>query len=150
MPTLPALSVQMYSVRRQLAEDLSGTLARLAAIGLQQVEPFDLLTDPAGLLDPRVVLEVDTYWAAVGGQQVPDLVRRLGDRVRLLHLKDGPISKVNTEQLPLGAGAMPVPEIVAATTSLEIPVVEFDDYAGDLFDGIAQSFRYATTLQVNS
>src|SRR6195256_1911310 len=36
-------------------------------------------------LDGRVVLELDTYWAAVGGQDVPALLGRLGDRVRFLH-----------------------------------------------------------------
>ena len=41
------LSVQLYSVREPLADDLFGTLARLSEIGFSQVEPFDLLTDPA-------------------------------------------------------------------------------------------------------
>lgn len=39
MAPLPTLSIQLYSVRRQLAEDLEGTLGRLAEIGLTQVEP---------------------------------------------------------------------------------------------------------------
>ena len=46
---MPALSVQLYSVREQVAADLPGTLARLAAIGLTRVEPFDLTADPHGL-----------------------------------------------------------------------------------------------------
>ena len=49
MVALPALSVQLYSVRNQLADDLPGTLARLAEIGLSNVEPFDLLGDPDAL-----------------------------------------------------------------------------------------------------
>ena len=32
----------------------------------------------AGSLDAGVLLEVDTYWAAVGGQDVPALLGRLG------------------------------------------------------------------------
>ena len=247
MAPLPTLSIQLYSVRRQLAEDLDGTLARLAELGLTQVEPFDLVGDPAGLraaldrngltaptahtrlttglsldevfeaattvgvgtvidpmidpdrwtsadgvrgvadelsgasakaaehglrlgyhnhafewentvdgrpaleafadlLDPAVVLELDTYWAAVGGQEVPEAIRRLGDRVRFLHLKDGPITKNNLEQLPLGEGAMPVDRIVDAATALEIPVLEFDDYDGDIFDGIRRSIAFARGL----
>src|SRR6185436_3691100 len=62
-------------------------------------------------LPPVVVLELDTYWAAVGGEDVPALLGRLGDRVRLLHLKDGPIDEDKAAQLPLGAGAMPVAAI---------------------------------------
>jgi len=248
MATLPALSVQLYSVRNQLAADLRGTLATLAGIGLTQVEPYDLLTNPeelrdalqangltapsaharlasegvdldaifdaallvgvqtvvdpmtdparwttregvqrvaddlsraaekaaehglrvgyhnhwfewessidsrpafevfAQLLDPSVVLELDTYWAAVGGQDVPAAITRLGDRVRLLHLKDGPLSRNNVEQLPLGEGAMPVAEIVAAAKFLELPVLEFDDYAGDVFEGLRRGFAFAKGL----
>ena len=73
---------------------------------------------------------------------------RLGDRVRFVHLKDGPINKNNLEQLPLGDGAMPVTQIVAAATHLEIPVLEFDDYAGDIFEGVRRSFNFATELTV--
>ncbi|MFC8734600.1 sugar phosphate isomerase/epimerase family protein [Luteimicrobium sp. NPDC057192] len=40
----PLLSVQLYTVREALAADLPGTLARLAELGLEQVEPFGILT----------------------------------------------------------------------------------------------------------
>lgn len=39
---MPTLSVQLYSVRTQLAQDRNGTLARLAEIGFRHVEPFGL------------------------------------------------------------------------------------------------------------
>ncbi len=39
MPRGP-VSVQLYSVREQIAEDLEGTLARLASLGFQNVEPY--------------------------------------------------------------------------------------------------------------
>jgi len=35
-----------------------------------------------------VVFEVDTFWAEVAGQNSTQLIKRLGSRVRLLHLKD--------------------------------------------------------------
>jgi sugar phosphate isomerase/epimerase len=194
---MPELSVQLYSVRDAVAADLEGSLARLAAIGLTHVEPFDL-SDPtrlraaldAGGLDAPsaharldedldrtleaagygidvayhnhhwesgdslerfadrsgVALELDTYWAAVGGEDVPALLGRLGDRVRLLHLKDGPVDTDAERQLPLGQGAMPVPAILAAATAAELGVLEFDAYAGDLFEGIAAGFEYARGL----
>lgn len=41
--TSPALSVQLYSVREPLAADLDATLARLAAMGLRDVEAFDFV-----------------------------------------------------------------------------------------------------------
>jgi len=92
------------------------------------------------------VLELDTYWAAVGGADVPALLGRLGDRVRLLHLKDGPIGMDNASQLPLGSGAMPVAAIVEAAGAAELGVLEFDDYAGDLFEGIAAGAAFANGL----
>ena len=240
---MPDLSVQLYSIRDAIAADLPGALARLAAIGVTRVEPFDLLSDPEGLRDalaaaglaapsvhtpigadaeldrvfeaastvgaqtvihpytpperweseagvdavadelaraagaarphglrvgyhnhdwelasrhglerladrlpPAVVLELDAYWAAVGGEDVPALLGRLGDRVRLLHLKDGPIDKDHAAQLPLGSGAMPVAAIVEAATAAELAVLEFDDYAGDLFEGLAAGYAFAGRL----
>ena len=100
----------------------------------------------ADRVGPEAVLELDTYWAAVGGQDVPALLGRLGGRVRMLHLKDGPINTNPTDQLPVGRGAMPVPEILAAATAAELAVLEFDDYAGDVFEGIATGYRYVTGL----
>jgi sugar phosphate isomerase/epimerase len=101
----------------------------------------------ADALDPAVLLEVDTYWAAVGGQDVPALLRRLGGRVRALHLKDGPIDRDDQRQQPLGRGAMPVPAVVAAAPAVEVPVLEFDAYAGDIFEGLALSYEYASGLE---
>ncbi len=98
----------------------------------------------ADQLDPEVVLEVDAYWAGTGGADVPALLRRLGSRVVALHLKDGPLNGKIAEQLPLGSGDLPAAAIIAAATSLEFPVLEFDDYAGDIFDGIAAGYAYAT------
>lgn len=96
----------------------------------------------AGLLDPEVVLEVDTYWAAVGGQDPAGLLERLGDRVKFIHIKDGPLTTDTKAQLPAGQGKIAVWDVIGAAQSLEVGVVEFDDYSGDIFDGIAQSLAY--------
>jgi sugar phosphate isomerase/epimerase len=92
-------------------------------------------------LDPAVVLEVDTYWAEVGGVGAPELLKRLGGRVKLLHVKDGPATRDTAAQLPAGAGSVPVLEILAAAPDA-LRVLEFDDYSGDVFDGLAQSLRF--------
>ena len=245
MSALPALSIQLFSVREPLTVDLSGTLARLAQIGLTRVEPYNFVAnatelkaaltrnalaaptahqhlvdvdDPgaifdaaaelgigtviepmvpaaewstragvraiadqlaaaaelatargmrigyhnhawefehvigdrsayevfADLLDPAIVLELDTYWAMMAGQDVPALLGRLGERVIALHLKDGPRTGGPADQVPLGQGDLPVRDIVGAATNLEYPVLEFDHYAGDIFDGISAGYAYAT------
>ena len=97
----------------------------------------------ADLLDPAVVLELDTYWAAVGGADPVALLGRLGQRVRLIHVKDGDVSMTTTNQTAVGAGRMPVLDILAAAPQAR-RVVELDDFAGDMFDAIADSAAYLT------
>lgn len=96
------------------------------------------------LLNPEVILEVDTYWVAVGGQDPVEILTRLGDRVKFIHIKDGPLTTDTRAQQPAGQGKLPVIDVIAAAKSLEIGVVEFDDYAGDIFEGIYQSLSFLT------
>lgn len=93
-------------------------------------------------LDPAVVLEVDTYWAAVGGQNPAELLGKLGDRVRFIHIKDGAVDRDNKSQVAVGSGRMDIPAVLAAASSVEVGVVELDDSAGDLFQALEESLRY--------
>jgi sugar phosphate isomerase/epimerase len=240
------ISVQLYSVREQFAADPDGTLARLAAIGFTQVEPYGLLQNVdalrAGLpangltaptaharligedqeatfaaavacgvgvvidpfvppekwaaeadiaataealgaaaklassygvrvgyhnhwwelesqingrpafevfvdqLDPDVLLEVDTYWATAGGANAPELLRRLGDRVHAIHVKDGGLATDAAGQVPAGQGSVPVHEVLAAAPNA-LRVAEFDAYDGDMFEALAESFTYVTAIR---
>jgi sugar phosphate isomerase/epimerase len=101
----------------------------------------------ADLLDPELVLEVDTYWVAVGGQDPVDILTKLGSRVIAIHIKDGPVDTDTRAQLPAGQGKIAVAEVIAAAKHLEVGVVEFDDYAGDVFDGVAQSLAFLNSLE---
>lgn len=96
----------------------------------------------AGYLDPEVVLEVDTYWAAVGGEDPAELLRRLGNRVKFVHIKDGPLTKNNKEQVAVGSGKMRVWDVLDAAPGLETAVVELDDFDGDIFTAVADSLTY--------
>ncbi|HEX9543053.1 MAG TPA: sugar phosphate isomerase/epimerase [Streptosporangiaceae bacterium] len=95
----------------------------------------------ADALDDGVLLEVDTYWAAVGGQDVPALLGRLGDRVRYLHVKDGPVTK-DDPMTAVGAGRMPVAEILAAGSSAEWHVVELDHCETDMMAAVGESLAW--------
>ena len=101
----------------------------------------------AEALDPRVVLELDTFWAAVGGLDPAALLRELGQRVQLVHLKDGPLGRDTASQTPIGEGEMDIPAILDAAPWLEIGVIEFDDYAGDPLDGVRLSLEALGRLQ---
>jgi sugar phosphate isomerase/epimerase len=258
--TEPQISVQLYSVHRQLADDLDGTLERLAAIGLKNVEAFDFVAradalaaafrsyglaaptghalliggagdtpdgllsapgaeatfeaaaklgiatvidpyvdparwrDPASVLriaerlnelaaqaapygltmgyhnhdaelrnefdgvpalaflaehlEPGVVLEVDLYWAAAAGADPARLLPALGDRVKAVHIKDGPMrpgittDPLPTDQAPAGTGDVPLAAALASTDSIEYAVIEFDHFDGDIFEGVTASYDF--------
>ncbi len=95
----------------------------------------------AALLPPEVDLEVDLYWAHVGGADVPALLGRLGERVRLLHVKDGP-STVDDPMTAVGAGVLPMAQILAAAPPTALRIVELDRCAGDIFEALADSYAY--------
>jgi sugar phosphate isomerase/epimerase len=237
------VSVQLYTVREALNEDLQGTLERIAEIGYTQVEPFGFTNYPglgqaltaAGLsaptthvhaigesdetqnaifeaarelgigtvidpfvapenwqtaeqvaevaaqvnasaklaaghgirfgyhnhahelqsvidgrtalevfadqLDPEVVLEVDTYWVAVGGVDPVELLGRLGDRVVAIHVKDGPGTAETKDQVAVGSGSLPIRDIVEAAPNA-LRVVELDDSRGDRFQAVADSYAF--------
>lgn len=235
-------SLQLYTVRKPLEEDLAGTIARVAELGFTKVEPYNFvatadalaaafaengITAPSGhapllstdqdeifaaanklgittvidpfipaeqwqsaediekiaaglnaaakkgaeygvrvgyhnhawelestvngttaleyfatLLDPELVLEVDTYWVSVGGANAVDILTSLGERVKYIHIKDGPLTTDTKAQLPAGQGAVPIWDVIGAAKSLEVGVVEFDDFDGDIFDGISQSLAF--------
>ena len=106
---------------------------------------LEVFADELG--DAPVALELDTYWSAVGGVDPVALLGRLGERVVALHIKDGPVSRDTSLQLPAGHGVMPIAEILAAAPNAR-PVIEFDEYAGDLFEGIAESIAFVRSLGV--
>src|ERR1700722_18294010 len=115
-----------------LAGELNQAAAKVADLGLRlgyHNHDFELSSIVGGrpalevladALDPAVILEVDTYWAAVGGQDVPPLLAPPGDRVRYLHVKDGPIgTREGDMMVAVGSGRMPVADILAACPSAE-------------------------------
>lgn len=103
-------------------------------------------------LSPAVVVELDAFWATVGKQDVPALAARLGDRLRALHVKDGTadfdpfldtsVDHTTLVQVPAGGGNVALDDVLAAAGSLELAVVEYDQYEGDIFEGIAGTVAY--------
>ncbi len=114
------------------AHEIEGTID-----GITALEYF------AGQLSDAVVLEVDTYWVAVGGHDPVALLERLGDRVVALHIKDGPATAETKDQVAVGQGSLPVARIIAAAPNA-LRVIELDDSRGDRFQAIADSFAYLT------
>jgi sugar phosphate isomerase/epimerase len=184
VPSVPPERFADATAIAALARELNEAAARAAVLGLRlgyHNHAFEFESAPGGrsglevladALDPAVVLEVDTYWAAVGGQYlpggrppqtppgqggqylpggrppqaspgegVPALLGRLGDRVRYLHVKDGPVTK-DDPMTAVGGGRMPVAEILAASPSAEWHVVELDRCATDMLTAVRDSIDW--------
>jgi len=141
----------------RVADTLNGFAAKAAEYGMRlgyhnhwwEIEPrFEgrtALEELAGLLAPGVFLEVDTYWAQVGGADVPELLRSLGDRVLALHVKDGPGVK-DEPHTAVGKGVIDVPSILGAAPDA-LRIVELDSCATDIFDAVAESRDYLAALE---
>ena len=153
-------TIEDFSTRDAIAREadlLNGLSEQAASFGLRlgyhnhfwEFEPvidgrhgLEILVD---LVAPEVFFEIDTYWAAVGGGNVPAVLTRLGDRVEALHVKDGPIVK-GEPNVAVGQGAMDVPALLAAAPDAW-RVVEFDACATDMFEALAASHAYLTGLE---
>ena len=110
----------------------------------QQVDGRPALEVLAELLAPEVFLEVDIYWAATGGVDPSALLARLGERVRYLHVKDGPATKEGP-MTAVGAGSVPI--VNALTTAPDaVRIVELDHCATDMVEALADSHAYLTGL----
>lgn len=107
------------------------------------------------LTDERVVLELDFFWALAGGQDVPALVSRLGDRLVAAHVKDGIAPASNPfapgaaefgsdalDQRHAGTGDVPLAEALRAASALQYAVIEYDKAPGDVFADIAASYAF--------
>jgi sugar phosphate isomerase/epimerase len=76
----------------------------------------------------------------VGGQDVVALLGRLGDRVRYLHVKDGPITR-DDPMTAVGSGRMPVADILAVSQA-EWHIVELDRCATDMLTAVGDSLAW--------
>jgi sugar phosphate isomerase/epimerase len=124
---------------RRLAGELGEIAKVCAARGISlgyhnhafEFEPLDGTTVWDVLLDSLtfdIELEIDVYWAAIGGRDPVEVIRSAGERVRLLHMKDVAAGPERGDVTP-GDGTLPWPEIVAAGTAAGVDwyVVEEDN-----------------------
>jgi sugar phosphate isomerase/epimerase len=101
--------------------------------------PVDVMLEH---LDPDVFFEVDVYWVQTAGQDPVQVVRRLGSRAPLLHIKDGPC-QMEAPMTALGEGVVDIPGVVAAgASSTEWLVVELDHCATDIMEAVRKSYEY--------
>ena len=141
----------------RVAEKLAGAGEQVASRGmtigyhnhfweLADVDGRPALVSLFELAGDNVVAEIDTYWAQVGGADPAKLVADLGDRVRFLHVKDGPADTHEADMVAVGAGAVDVPAILTANPSVQWHIVELDRCATDMYEAVSASARYLAGL----
>ncbi len=107
------------------------------------------------LTEDRVAIELDLFWALVGGQDPAALTASLGDRLIALHIKDGvapasnpfapgapAFSSKSLDQRHAGDGDVALVESLQAATALQYAVIEYDNAPGDVFEDIASSYAF--------
>lgn len=106
---------------------------------LEKRIPMDVMLEH---LDSDVFLEVDVYWVQTAGQNPVEVVRRLGSRAPLLHIKDGPC-QIEEPMTALGEGVVDIQGVVAAGAgSTEWLIVELDRCATDMLEAVSKSYQY--------
>jgi sugar phosphate isomerase/epimerase len=101
-------------------------------------------------LDADIFFETDVYWVKVAGQDPAAILRKLRERIRFMHIKDGPAvfsEKLITDNpdpmTPVGQGSLDIPSIIRASSgNVEWMIIELDKSAIDVYDALKQSRNY--------
>jgi sugar phosphate isomerase/epimerase len=91
-------------------------------------------------LSPTVRLEIDTYWVKTGGKDPAAILRELGTRASLLHIKDGSTDE-SQPMVAVGEGIMDWPSVMAESKA-EWLIVELDRCATDMMEAVGKSYEY--------
>jgi sugar phosphate isomerase/epimerase len=109
--------------------------------------PYQILADE---LHEDVFFQVDIYWVKVAGLDPAAVIRELGSRVKMLHVKDGPANpddisatEPHEPMTAVGNGTLDIPSVMeAASGYAEWLVIEMDEVDGDVFTKLQDSFNY--------
>jgi len=103
---------------------------------------FDVLFE----MCPKLQTETDIYWVQVGGADPAEVIGQYKSRMPLMHVKDGPLDPASP-MTAVGQGKVDVPACFAAAEggALRWAVVELDEFDGDMFDALADSYAFLTS-----
>jgi sugar phosphate isomerase/epimerase len=93
-------------------------------------------------VSPDIFFQIDAYWVQTAGQNPAAVMKELGNRAPLIHLKDGPCTR-DTDMMALGEGITDFDAIVAAgADDTQWWIVELDRCATDMMEAVTTSLRY--------
>lgn len=101
-------------------------------------------------LDEEIFSQLDIYWVAVAGLDPATVIRQLENRVKMMHVKDGPANPddINADEphepmTAVGRGTLDIPAIMDASSgTTEWMVLEMDEAEGDVFSLLEESYNY--------
>ena len=101
-------------------------------------------------LNQEIFFQLDIYWVAVAGHDPASIIRQLGSRVEMLHVKDGPanpddvsVDEPHEPMTAVGQGRLDIPEIMkSAREHVRWMVLEMDETDGDPIGLLDQSLQY--------
>jgi sugar phosphate isomerase/epimerase len=103
-------------------------------------QAYDLLLE---LLDDRVLVELDAYWVQLGGADPAEVLGRLGDRVRFVHVKDGPaVSYEDDVMVPIGEGQIDWARTLSTPSGLRWHIIELERLHIDTFEALRRSYDH--------
>ena len=92
-------------------------------------------------LDDDIFFEIDTYWVAASGNDPVTEIQKLGNKVTLLHIKDGS-TKQEDDMVAVGAGVMDFHKVIPAGPHAEWLIVELDRCGTDMMTAVQESYTY--------
>lgn len=92
-------------------------------------------------LDPAVGFEIDVYWVQTSGCDPASVIRRIGKRAPLLHIKDGPCAQ-GEPMVAVGQGRVDMQAVAEAASEAEWFIVELDRCATDMIVAVRASASY--------
>jgi sugar phosphate isomerase/epimerase len=118
------------------------------------VTGFDILLKET---DPNLVyLEMDCYWITQAGYDPDEMLKKLGHRVRMLHIKDRKpgfpssfdMSETSSHFTEVGTGGIDWPKILATAKKLKIEhyFIEQDRIQGSPIESLQASYTYLHKL----
>lgn len=108
---------------------------------MESVEGKPAYQHMVSLLDESIAFELDVYWAAVAGLEPTDIMNELGERIPLLHVKDGPAQNRDQSMTAVGKGFLDIPGILAASRA-KWHIVELDRCDSDMMEALWDSYDY--------
>jgi sugar phosphate isomerase/epimerase len=161
---VPAIGPERFGTREEVcavAEELSRASEAAARHGLalgyhNHFWEWTALAD-GGLaydvlfaeMDASVLAELDVYWAQVAGQDPVAVLRQLGPRARLLHMKDGPADEPASAMTAAGEGKVDLAGIAAAARAADWHIVELDRCDSDMWEAVARSYAHLTSRGIS-